>query len=189
MENFCKPNEYLNVYDLARFGRVFSGKAKVADLHRFREMLVPGSWDEGVVDFEIKGFTDKEGWPGALLDVRTEVSLICNRCNEPYLFPIDRSVVFRFARSEEEADSLPIEEGDETEVVVGSERMKILDWVEEELLLSLPLVPRHDFDCCPELVRLPGTETEEGKSAARTEEAGRPNPFAKLKDLKGLRKG
>ena len=32
-------------------------------------------------------------------------------------------VVFRFAKSEEEADTIPIEEDDDTEVVVGSENL------------------------------------------------------------------
>lgn len=50
------------------------------------------------------------------------------------------------------------------------------DWIEEELILSLPLVPAHEEGCQTD-------GPEESK-----DEVQKPNPFAKLKDLKGLRK-
>ena len=48
--------------------------------------------------------------------------------------------------------------------------------IEEELILSLPLVPAHEEGCQTD-------GPEESK-----DEVQKPNPFAKLKDLKGLRK-
>lgn len=52
----------------------------------------------------------------------------------------------------------------------------LADWIEEELILSLPLVPAHEEGCQTD-------GPEESK-----DEVQKPNPFAKLKDLKGLRK-
>ena len=91
-------------------------------------------------------------------------------------FKIEREVAFRFAKSEEEADSIPIDEDDDTEVIVGSDKLNVADWIEEELILSLPLVPAHEEGCQTD-------GPEESK-----DEVQKPNPFAKLKDLKGLRK-
>ena len=57
-----------------------------------------------------------------------------------------------------------------------SDKLNIADWIEEELILSLPLVPAHEEGCQTD-------GPEESK-----DEVQKPNPFAKLKDLKGLRK-
>jgi uncharacterized protein len=54
--------------------------------------------------------------------------------------------------------------------------MDIAAWVEDEAILSLPLVPRHD-DCH---TRLP--------AEVASEAAERPKPFAVLADLKAGRK-
>ncbi len=43
---------------------------------------------------------------------------------------------------------MPIED-DEIDAVVGSRNMSIHDWVEDEAILSLPLVPRHDECAAP----------------------------------------
>ena len=50
--------------------------------------------------------------------------------------------------TEEEADEFPLDD-DEVEVIVGSRQFDLVDLIEEELLLSLPLVPKHDV--CPEV--------------------------------------
>ena len=56
------------------------------------------------------------------------------------------------------------------------DKLNLADWIEEELILSLPLVPAHEEGCQTD-------GPEESK-----DEVQKPNPFAKLKDLKGLRK-
>ena len=70
------------------------------------------------------------------------LQLICQRCNAPLDFELDRTTRFRFVATEEELNALPIED-DEIEVIVGSRSMSVHDWVEDEAILSLPLVPRH----------------------------------------------
>ena len=46
----------------------------------------------------------------------------------------------RAVASEEELEALPLEE-DETDVIAGARDMDIGRWVEDEAILSLPLVP------------------------------------------------
>jgi uncharacterized protein len=76
-------------------------------------------------------------------------------------------------------------------VIVGSAHLDLIDLIEEELLLSLPLVPKHDV--CPEvhesLVSGVAGDEGEGDEAAQDEaeeggEPDRPNPFAALEALK-----
>ena len=74
---------------------------------------------------------------------------------------------------------------------MGSRQFDLVDLIEEELLLSLPLVPKHDV--CPEVHEslvsgVSGAEGE-GAEAAQGEaeaggEPGRTNPFAALEGLK-----
>ena len=173
MSEYLKQTDYVNAYDLARDQRTLEGQARLSDLARLKEMILP---TEGTVSYRIRGMTAKKGWPGAVMELATVVPLVCNRCTKPMDYKIEKEVVFRFARNEEEADAIPIDEDEDVEVIVGSEKLNIMDWIEEEIILSLPLVPVHDTQCAEEF------------PAAQEEELERPNPFAKLKDLKGLRK-
>ena len=76
-------------------------------------------------------------------------------------------------------------------MIVGSRQFDLIDLIEEELLLSLPLVPKHEV--CPEVHEslvsgVAGAEGE-GDEARRTKQARamspkRPNPFAALESLK-----
>ena len=135
MSAYLKQTDYVNAYDLARDKKVIEGQAKLSDLPRLKDMILP---TEGTVTYRICGMTAKKGWPGAVMELATVVPLVCNRCTKPMDFKIEREVAFRFAKSEEEADSIPIDEDDDTEVIVGSDKLNLADWIEEELILSLP---------------------------------------------------
>ena len=79
---------------------------------------------------------------------------------------------FRFVRSEEEA--LRLDEESEDDVLVLPARLDLLEFLEDELILALPIVPRHD--ACPSPLPL---------AALTSQEAPAPNPFAALAALRG----
>lgn len=156
-----------DAFRLARLRETLHGDATVADLPRLAQsVLDPGAR----IQYDIEGRVDDEGHPGALMTLSGRLPLRCERCNEPLHFMLEREVPFRFVQDEQELNALPIED-DEVEEVVGSPAMDVLAWIEDEAILSLPLVPRHE-DCA---VPLP---------AAEVAGAGRPNPFAALAGLK-----
>jgi len=128
------------------------------------------------VIYEVVGRVDAEGHPGAVMKLSARLPLRCERCNAPMQFPLEREVTFRFVGDEQELNALPIEDVD-VEEVVGSPAMALLPWIEDEAILSLPLVPRHD-DCALPLA---------GEAEAAPER--RPNPFAALARLKGSEGG
>jgi uncharacterized protein len=123
------------------------------------------------VRYTIEGRIDAEGHPGALMRLSARLSLRCERCNEPVQFELERTVPFRFVADERELNALPIED-DELEEVVGCTAMALLTWVEDEAILSLPLVPRHAH-CA-----VPGGDVD-GESRAE-----RASPFAVLEKLR-----
>ena len=77
-------------------------------------------------------------------------------------------------------------------MIVGSRQFDLVDLIEEELLLSLPLVPKHDV--CPEVHEslVSGADGAEGErrrgwsdeASSRAASPSRPNPFAALEKLK-----
>jgi uncharacterized protein len=131
-----------DAFRLARQRETLEGDATMAELPRLAESVLDPS---ARLRYEIAGHIDDEGHPGAVMRLSARLSLRCERCNEPVLFELEREVPFRFVADEQELQALPIED-DETEEVIGSTAMALLPWIEDEAILSLPLVPRH-ADC------------------------------------------
>lgn len=124
---------------------------------------------------QITGIEGAKGLPGALLSVKGTLYMRCVRCMQPYQVYIDNEVPFLFAPTEADADRLPVDEDDDWEVTVGSEHLSIADWVQEEVILSLPSFPKHD-DC----------ESPEGITEVQSddyEQEEKPTPFANLKEM------
>lgn len=103
-----------------------------------------------------------------------QVALTCQRCLKPVRLDLDIDRWIRFADTEEEAAALDIDSDDD--VLALPRHLDARELIEDELLLALPLVPRHEV--CPE----PLPQTDEGDESEGVEE--RPNPFAKLAALK-----
>ncbi|KQT09007.1 YceD family protein [Ramlibacter sp. Leaf400] len=108
------------------------------------------------------------------LNASTVLPLTCQRCLEPVDIPlaVDRS--FRFVADEQTAAAQDDEA--EEDLLALSRAFDLLDLVEDELLMEVPVVPRHET--CPAPVRLSAADPD-FEEAAPAE-----NPFAALKGLK-----
>ena len=106
------------------------------------------------------------------LTATTTVVLQCQRCLQGLdeLLQVDRH--FRFVRGEAEAARLDEESDDD--VLELPPRLDLHELVEDELILALPLVPRHPR--CPVPLPLPA-DTDVAEEPA-------PNPFAALAALR-----
>ena len=108
------------------------------------------------------------------LQAQALVPLQCQRCLGPMSLPVDADVRLAMVWSEEEIPSLPQRfEG----LVVGEGLSDLYELVEEELLLAIPLAPRHPEGECA--LR----QTVESDEVADDDE--RENPFAVLAKIKG----
>jgi uncharacterized protein len=154
---------------LARNRESIRGEAVLSDLPRLAESVLG---PDALLRYEIQGHTDDRGHPCAMMVLSARLPLRCERCNEPVLFELERRVPFRFVSDERVLNALPIED-DEVEEAVGSASMDLLSWVEDEAILSLPLVPRH-ATC----------ELPWGEEVAKPAADDRPGPFAGLAKLK-----
>ena len=111
--------------------------------------------------------------PGLVLAATATVVVACQRCLLPLELDlvIDRPIAF--APDEDSAERL--DEENEIDVLAMPARLDLRELLEDELVLAMPLVPRHDE--CPEAPRLVDPDDA---GLARAE-----NPFAALAALKG----
>jgi len=137
------------------------------------------------VDWEASGehraVSGAEPQISLVLRAQALVPLQCQRCLGSMMETLVVERRFVFVRSEEEA--LRLDEDSEDDVLSLPARLDLHELLEDELILALPIVPRHP-DACPQ--PLPGSaELTPGLSDGATE-AGftRPHAFAALAALK-----
>jgi len=188
----------LDILEFARSGREAAGAVRLSQLPRMLNEVPADAPDRDTVfAWQAAGFTQPE-----LQDDRTEAPqpylrlaihgsawLTCQRCLTPCEQAFNADPVFRIVRTEEEADEFPLED-DEVEVIVGSRHFDLVDLIEEELLLTLPLVPKHEV--CPEIHEslasgadgADGVDSVDDVPEQEIEAEERVNPFAALESLK-----
>lgn len=109
------------------------------------------------------------------LTAAATIPLTCQRCMKPVDVSLAVARSFRFVADEATAE---MEDEHSEEDVLALERdFSLTELVEDELLMELPLVPRHDV--CPEAVKMAVADPD-----FEAELADKPNPFAALAGLK-----
>lgn len=107
------------------------------------------------------------------LSGHVRLPLVCQRCLQPVLTALDVQRSFLFV--EGEAAAAELDADSEDDVLALTRELDLRELVEDEFLLSLPLVPKHDDCPIPLLAASAGAEPS----------LERPNPFAALAVLKG----
>lgn len=110
------------------------------------------------------------------LEAGVRLPLVCQRCLEPVAVPVAVDRHFRFVADEETA--LAEDDESEEDLLVFARQFDLHGLVEDELLMELPAVPRHEV--CPS--QPPLAAADEGFDEAA---AAKPNPFAVLEKLRG----
>ena len=170
----------LDIRAFAQAAARLQGQASLADWPRLREESLPSLPlpPEGV-RWQLQGQTQPVtgGAPqlGLQLQAQAVLQLQCQHCLAPVPETVQAERSFIFVADEATAEAL--DEDSEADVLVLSRDFDALALVEDELILALPLVPRHAV--CPE--SLPREAADEAFSEA---EAERPHPFAALAALK-----
>jgi uncharacterized protein len=132
---------------LLDIGPLADGRAQVdfsIPLKEFPRVLPsladPGGEARGRVSFSREGRIAV-----AEVAVTADLSLLCQRCLAPLKWPVNSVGRAALVASNAEGDGVP----ETLETVLAPEhRISTRDLVEEELLLALPLVPRHQDDRC-----------------------------------------
>ncbi|HXN10355.1 MAG TPA: YceD family protein, partial [Steroidobacteraceae bacterium] len=80
-------------------------------------------------------------WPSAQVALEAEVEMLCQRCMRPMRVRLGTDSTVLFADTEQAAEGAP--EGSET-FLAAEGRISLAALIGEELLLALPIVPRHE---------------------------------------------
>jgi len=149
--------------EFAREGRFIAGSVPIAKLERLADVLFDRA---GSLECELRGGSDDEGKPFLDLRIVGSLNLLCQRCLSSLSYQLDiDSRLMLVAPGAQWPDDEP--EGDGPDAIEASVTQAVLPLVEDEVLLALPIAPRHE-DCRPPV----GADEH------------RPSPFAVLAKLK-----
>lgn len=163
-----------------RQGLVEAGQAPLAALPRCRDMAPP----DGVLTYEVH-FSEGAGVHPlqAEVQVSAPLSLECARCREPVVRAVSAHSTVSFVFSDDQAGHV---DSDVEPVVLGREgRIRLIDLLEDELLMAVPLMPVHEQACSPLAETLAaGQAYESGHIDEPVAGEAEENPFAALAALK-----
>jgi len=168
----------LDVRSFAESGATLAGNEQVTQLPRLLAET-QGSDRSATIGWSARGelrnplHVQPEIW--IHLQVETSLPLTCQRCLQAVQVPvaIDRS--FRFVADEEAAAAQDDES--EEDVLALSRTFDLRELLEDELLMALPLAPRHDV--CPEALPMAAQDEDFVPAEAPAE-----SPFAVLERLR-----
>ena len=167
--DFCAPQSYkgagfLGISDLPRVAKevsaVLAGDGFDWEVETHFENL-PGSEPQQILELGLEG----------------RLHLVCQRCLLDCAVDLAEKRRFILVNSEAEADDYPLEDDDQ-EPLVASQQFNLLDTIEDEVLLSIPLIPKHPEGFCEPTATSFG-DAGEGEGSEKRE-----NPFNILKNMK-----
>jgi uncharacterized protein len=126
--------------EFARAGSKLRGAWPVAEFQRLRDVLRA---EIGTLHFELHGVPEAQGRPALRLQVQGALQLTCQRCLGALEFRLQIDAALRLAESQAEIDAEPLEAEGPESIVAGRE-MQVRLLVEDEVLLAIPIAPRHD---------------------------------------------
>lgn len=151
------------------------GELPISTFDRMAETLF-----DDVGNVSIKLFFHREGKLAKIEGhISTVLALKCQRCLEAVEWPVNSNINLGIVSSLEQANNLP--DGYEPLLLIDDDKIPLKDIVEDELLLSLPTIPKHENDCYAH--NLTNNKIE---SLAKTAQKPKDNPFSILADLNKL---
>ncbi len=162
---------FIDSLDFARKGLELRGEAALAEMPRLQDVLAS---PEGMVSYGLRGVQGKHGEPLLELTLQGSCQLRCQRCLQALPYAIGTVSLLRPVPESDLEGSLAeggeLEEADEVDYIPADAHLDVQALIEDEILLGLPLSPRHEFGVC--------------EPAAGSAPAEEQNPFAVLRGLR-----
>jgi len=154
----------IDCLEFARSGGVLERSVGLDELPRLAELLTTTA---GSLSVRLEGWRDEQGKSWLQLDIAGEPVLCCQRCLGGMKYPLAiRSRLQLIAPGADWPDDDL--EDDSADAIAADAELNVLSLVEDEVLLALPIAPRH----------------EQCESPSASASGNGPSPFAALADLK-----
>ena len=160
---FIMKPTLINNIEFAEKNLEITGKIEANNCERLLELLNISSEYSADIRYTLIGTAKKQQLPNLHLSIDATLPVLCQRCLAP--MQLDFALSFDYIISAEAPAEA--EESDEIDWLEASLTMNVNELVEDELLIAMPIAPKHDNGCAP----------------ASTQSGDKPNPFAVLKDL------
>lgn len=165
--------EHIDPFRYAEQGLSLAGAVKLADLQRLSS-LVNSSNDKILANLQFG--VDEQNITFVKGNLEAKLTLQCQRCMEPFIYEIMSNFVLGIVKNLDEANALPARY---EPALTKEDHLALRELIEDEIILNLPIIPRHEPDDCKVKLPLTDSEWEQGKGE---------NPFHVLKSLKDKRK-
>ena len=124
----------------------------IIPLHRFSRLARLLESNDGKAQVRLEFRKGKKRQTLVLGKAQLEASLICQACMEPLKIPLEIGVRLILVSSVREIFDL---KQSEDGLVIDAKLVKLVDLLEDELIVSLPMVPRHNPGTCEMYVDKP----------------------------------
>ena len=151
---------------LAEAGACIEGRLELSKMPRLAELL---NDNRGVVDLKLAFSRSGDGITCINGGYRTDLLLVCQRCLEPFAVKLAHAINVGIVFEGTTLKKIP---ASMEPLVLKQETMQLADFIEDEILLGLPISPMHRLEDCAA-----GTRAAERDPAAS-------GPFHVLKKLK-----
>lgn len=132
----------------------------------------------GVAKFLLGGGIDRQGFRYLKGEVDADVKLQCQRCLQPMDYNVRVEFLLSPVHDEKEAEKLPVVY---EALYLTQPELALLNIIEDEILLALPLVPKHPAKKC--VGAFPPSRGQ-ARAVPKDAQDKSSHPFAKLEKFK-----
>jgi uncharacterized protein len=162
--------EHIDPFRYAEQNLGLEGTVKIADMQRLNAILNSSSGDKVAVNLQFG--VDEQGTTYLKGKLNTQLTLQCQRCMEPFIYEIMSDFLLGIVNTLDEVNAL----SEHYEPALAKEgNLALRELIEDEIILNLPIIPRHEPEDCNVKLPLADSGWEQSKDE---------NPFHVLKALK-----
>jgi len=156
----------IKLFNFAKKENRLSGLYRISDFPKISE-IANNKRDKVVVDLSF--YLKNNKTPCVEGIIKLDILVSCQRCLDNLSIPLKININLAFVKHNQESEEL---DSDYDIYLIEEEELATNDLISDEILLSIPMVPVHDYDCKKEIIK---HEIIEEKSE---------NPFDILKKIK-----
>ena len=136
--------QHIDNIDFSRKSREIRDIIRLSDFKRLQDSCL--NLEDSVV-FVLRGFENKYKEPCLELFIEGKLSLICQRCSEKLEHTIFLKSGF-LIKEETQLTDFQVDDHADYDLIEGSAKMDVLSLIEDEIILSLPVAPKHENVKC-----------------------------------------